>query len=211
MPGVAAEADRLQRIIENLLVLARVERGADFFEPRPVTLKAVLGEIVARESRLWPEVQIDLHVERGLPLVAADEEYLALILRNLLSNAAKYAGSVAKVEIRAEHAASDGTEGRDSISVRVLDNGPGINPAEAEQIFGLYYRAPNAKAVPGAGIGLFVCRGLVTAMSGRIWARPRPEGGAEFGFSVPVYAEAAVTAPTRAPVRSNARPAVASS
>jgi signal transduction histidine kinase len=211
MTGVAAEAERLQRIIENLLVLARVERGADFFEPRPVTLKAVLGEIVARESRLWPEVQIDLHVERGLPLVAADEEYLALILRNLLSNAAKYAGSVAKVEIRAEHAASDGTEGRDSISVRVLDNGPGINPAEAEQIFGLYYRAPNAKAVPGAGIGLFVCRGLVTAMSGRIWARPRPEGGAEFGFSVPVYAEAAVTAPTRAPVRSNARPAVASS
>jgi PAS domain S-box-containing protein len=209
MTGVAAEAERLQRIIENLLVLARVERGADFFEPRPVTLKAVLGEIVGRESRLWPDVQIDLHVERGLPLVAADEEYLTLILRTLLSNAAKYAGGGAKVEIRVEHAASDGSEGLDSISVRVLDNGPGISPAEAEQIFGLYYRAPNAKTVPGAGIGLFVCRGLVTAMGGRIWARPRPEGGAEFGFTVPVYAEAAVTAPKPALLR--ARPAVAGS
>ena len=194
MTSVAAEAERLQRIIENLLVLARVERGADFFDPRPVTLKAVLTEFVAHESRLWPDMQIKLTTSRGLPLVAADEEYLALILRNLLSNAAKYAGQGSTVEIVASHT-GDADDGSGEVSVRVLDNGPGISEAEADQLFGLYYRSADSAGAPGAGIGLFVCRGLVNAMSGRIWARPRPEGGAEFGFSLPVYAEQPMTVP----------------
>jgi K+-sensing histidine kinase KdpD len=187
MTSVAAEAERLQRIIENLLVLARVERGADFFDPRPVTLKAVLTEFVGHESRLWPDMHITLSVGRGLPLVAADEEYLALILRNLISNAAKYAGERSTVEIVASQAADDG--GAEEVTVQVFDNGPGIGEAEADQLFGLYYRSAEAKTAPGAGIGLFVCRGLVNAMGGRIWASRRPEGGAEFGFSLPVYAE----------------------
>jgi K+-sensing histidine kinase KdpD len=155
-------------------------------------------------------MEIKLHVERGLPLVAADEEYLALIVRNLLSNVAKYAGPASKVEIVAEHSPTDGSDGRDSVSVRILDNGPGITEAEADQLFSLYYRAPNAKAVSGAGIGLFVCRGLVTAMGGRIWARPRPAGGAEFGFSLPVYVDGAVAAPKRSTMRASAKSAVAS-
>ena len=195
MTSVAAEAERLQRIIENLLILARVERGADFFDARPVTLRAVLTEFVGHESRLWPDMNIKLTVGRGLPLVAADEEYLALILRNLLSNAAKYAGQRATVEIVASHS-GDPDDGTGEVMVRVLDDGPGISEAEADQLFGLYYRSPDATAVPGAGIGLFVCRGLVSAMGGRIWARPRPEGGAEFGFSLPVYAEQTMTVPT---------------
>jgi signal transduction histidine kinase len=202
MTSVAAEAERLQRIIENLLVLARVERGADFFDPRPVTLKAVLTEFVGHESRLWPEMHITLAVGRGLPLVAADEEYLALILRNLISNAAKYAGERSSVEIIASQTV-DGDDGAGDVTVRVLDNGPGIGEAEADQLFGLYYRSSEAAAAPGAGIGLFVCRGVVNAMGGRIWARPRPEGGAEFGFSLPVYSEPTmtVTRPAVVPAR----------
>jgi PAS domain S-box-containing protein len=194
MAGVAAEAERLQRIIENLLVLARVERGADFFDPRPVTLRAALGDIVNHESRFWPEMEIKLHVGRALPLAAADEEYLALILRNLLSNAAKYAGAAARVEVVAEQGATE-ADGHETVSVRVLDNGPGITEPESDQLFSLYYRSSSAGAAPGAGIGLFVCRGLVTAMGGSIWAKPRPEGGAEFGFSLPVYTEATIPAP----------------
>jgi two-component system, OmpR family, sensor histidine kinase KdpD len=139
-------------------------------------------------------MQIKLTTSRGLPLVAADEEYLALILRNLLSNAAKYAGQDSMVEIVASHT-GDADDGSGEVSVRVLDNGPGISEAEAEQLFGLYYRSADSSGAPGAGIGLFVCRGLVNAMSGRIWARPRPEGGAEFGFSLPVYAEQTVPVP----------------
>jgi signal transduction histidine kinase len=209
MIGVASEAERLQRIIENLLILARVERGADFFDARPVTLKAVLAEIVAHETPLWPELQIELNFERGLPLVAADEEYLTLILRNLISNAAKYAGEQANVQIFASHAGGDGTDGTGEVTVRVLDNGPGITEAESEQLFGLYYRSPTASAAPGAGIGLFVCRGLVDAMGGHIWAKRRPEGGAEFGFSLPVYAEQMTPVAKTVAMRAAPKPAAA--
>jgi K+-sensing histidine kinase KdpD len=71
------------------------------------------------------------------------------------------------------------------VEVRVLDEGAGIDPDEAGRLFDLYYRSPRtARTTAGAGIGLFVCRGLVTAMGGRVWASPRPDGGSEFGFSL---------------------------
>ena len=184
--GIAAESERLQRIIENLLVLARVERGADFFEPRPVAVKPVLSELVARERPLWPEMTIHLKVPPRLPLVSADEEYLSLILRNLLSNAAKYAGPSSTVEVEVRDA------GRE-IHFLVCDDGPGIRPEEAEQLFSLYFRSPSGSNAQGAGIGLFVCRGLVSAMNGRIWAGQRTQRGAEFGFALPVYEEVAET------------------
>jgi signal transduction histidine kinase len=70
----------------------------------------------------------------------------------------------------------------------VSHDGPGINKDEADKLFNLYFRAAQqATTAPGAGIGLFVCRELVAQMGGRIWAKARPEGGAEFGFSLPAY------------------------
>jgi len=70
----------------------------------------------------------------------------------------------------------------------VLDNGAGIPSEHADHLFDLYYRAPGAPdRAPGAGIGLFVCRHIVHALGGTIWARSRPEGGAEFGFELPIY------------------------
>ncbi|MDP8905789.1 MAG: ATP-binding protein [Chloroflexota bacterium] len=183
LASVAAESERLQRIIENLLVLARVERGADFFEPRPVALKPVLTDLLARERSLLADMALELHIPHRLPLVASDEEYLTLVMRNLLSNAAKYAGPRPRVDVVVERAGEE-------VNVLVGDDGPGPQAEDAEKLFSLYYRAPGSAAAPGAGIGLFVCRGLVTAMGGRIWARRRPEGGAEFGFSLPVYEDA---------------------
>ena len=69
----------------------------------------------------------------------------------------------------------------------VLDDGPGIEPDEAERLFDLFYRSPTTADDDGrAGIGLFVCARLVRAMGGRVWARPLPAGGAEFGFALRV-------------------------
>ena len=74
--------------------------------------------------------------------------------------------------------------------MRILDNGPGIQPDEADQLFELFYRSPRTAAkIGGAGIGLFVCARLVRAMGGRIWARARPDGGAEFGFALRIMKE----------------------
>ena len=181
--GVAAEAERLQRMIENLVAMARIERGGDFGGVRPVLLDRVVKQLVEREKALWPEVEIKLVSNGPVQMVAADEEYLAQIMRNLLSNAAKYSGSGSSVEVSLE-------DGEGEVLVHVRDNGPGIADEEADRLFGLYYRsAPQASAAPGAGIGLFVCRELVATMGGRIWAKALPDRGSEFGFSIPAYVD----------------------
>ncbi|MEO5703704.1 MAG: ATP-binding protein [Candidatus Limnocylindrales bacterium] len=181
--SVAAEAERLQRMIENLVAMARIERGGDVGDVRPVLLDRVIRQLVERERGLWPEVSIDVVSTGPVQMVSADEEYLAQIMRNLLSNAAKYSGAGARVEVSLE-------DGEGEVIVRVCDDGPGISEDDAERLFGLYYRsAGQAKAAPGAGIGLFVCRELVTTMGGRIWAKSREGRGAEFGFTVPAYVE----------------------
>jgi K+-sensing histidine kinase KdpD len=179
--SVAAESERLQRMIENLVAMARIERGAEYPGPRPVLVERIIKGLVERERALWPEVTIKLVSQGPVGMVAADEEYLAQIMRNLLSNAAKYGGAGSTVEVVL-------VDGPEEVQVLVRDNGPGINPDDADKLFNLYYRAaPQAASAPGAGIGLFVCHELVTTMGGRIWAKVRPEGGAEFGFSLPTY------------------------
>ena len=181
LTNVAAESERLQRMIENLVAMARVEQGADFGGPRPVLIERLLKQLVERERRLWPEVTIKLTVHGPVQMVAADEEYLAQIMRNLLSNAAKYSGSGATVEVVV-------MDGPDEVLVLVRDDGPGIASEDADKLFNLYYRAAQqASMAPGAGIGLFVCRELVSTMGGRIWAKALEQGGAEFGFSLPAY------------------------
>jgi PAS domain S-box-containing protein len=183
LADVADEADRLQRMIENLLVLARVERGGEVLEVAPVLVHRVLPSVVEREREHWPGMAISLLVDPGLPLVAGDEASLALLMRNLISNAGKYAGQDATVRVSVAKAASGG------VIVRVEDDGPGIDQAESAALFDLYYRSGNDSTAPGSGIGLFVCRQLILAMDGEIWARSREGGGAEFGFELPAWPE----------------------
>jgi PAS domain S-box-containing protein len=186
---VAGEADRLQRIIENLLILARVERGADVLEVSPVLLHRLIPSVISRERVQAGGSTISASVPSSLPLVAADEDSLSLVMRNLLSNAAKYAGPHANIEVTVT------VDGPTEVSVRVFDDGPGLDADEAASLFDLYYRSEATRAAPGSGIGLFVCRELVKAMGGRIWAQPRPEGGAEFGFTLPVWVDDPVAEP----------------
>ncbi|MEX2183859.1 MAG: ATP-binding protein, partial [Chloroflexota bacterium] len=188
---VAGEAERLQRMVENLLVLARVEQGADLADVSPVLLQRSVSAVAAREGTSWPAMDLQAQPFEDLPPVAADEASVSLILRNLISNAGKYAGPSATVRVLVE------PDGPDAVAVRVRDDGPGLDAGDQDQLFRLYFRSSAADAVPGSGIGLFVCRELVVAMGGRIWATAAPGGGAEFGFTLPVYTEAA-------PVESNA-------
>jgi signal transduction histidine kinase len=178
---IEAEADRLFRLVEDLLVLSRLERGSLSVGDEPVHLVRVLQRVVASETPRWPSTRFELPSERAGALVRGDETYVEQVVRNLLTNAAKYspAGSTVRVEL----------ERRDSeVTVRVLDEGGGVSDAEVERLFSLFYRSPTtAASAAGAGIGLFVCRRLVGAMGGRIWARGRPEGGSEFGFSLAIY------------------------
>jgi two-component system, OmpR family, sensor histidine kinase KdpD len=112
--------------------------------------------------------------------VAAEETYLEQVLRNLLSNAAKYGGDEIDVVVVSDE---------DVVRVTVTDRGPGFDPAETRRLFDIFYRSPDAaRRASGAGIGLFVSQQLVAAMGGRIWAANREGGGAEFGLELPIFA-----------------------
>jgi PAS domain S-box-containing protein len=180
---VAGEAERLERMVENLLILARVERGADVVDVSPVLLQRIVPAVVAREHGTWPTMDLSVDVPQYLPPVAGDEASIALVLRNLISNAGKYAGPNATVRVSAA------SEPSGQVSVHVLDDGPGIDPGEADSLFRLYFRSTSSTLAPGSGIGLFVCRELVSAMGGSAWARPGADGGAEFGFALPLYVD----------------------
>ena len=175
---VGAEADRLYRLVEDLIVLARAERGAAPTTMEPVSLDHLAERVVAAIRLRWPTVEFQfVSKSSGMP-VEGDETYLEQVLRNLLTNAAKYAESGRLVEIEIER-------GEQESIVRVLDRGPGIDPDEAERLFEIDYRSAKTRGLAqGSGIGLFVARWLVESMGGRIWARPRPGGGSEFAFSL---------------------------
>ena len=169
---VAGEAERLERMVENLLILARVERGADVVDVSPVLLHRIVPAVVARERGTWPLMDLVVEPLPHLSPVAGDEASIALVLRNLISNAGKYAGADAAVRVSVS-ADPDDPDG--PVSVRVRDDGPGIDPTESDALFSLYFRSASSAAAPGSGIGLFVCRELVAAMGGSSWARPGPD------------------------------------
>ena len=178
---VEAEADRLYRLTEDLLVLTRLERHDLELGREPILLKHLLGRVVASEQRRWPLVTFELRVEGRLATVMGEESYVEQVVRNLLGNAAKYSPTGAHVEVVAQDLDA-------GVAVRVLDRGPGIGGSDPAQLFALFYRAPGtASQASGAGIGLFVCDQLVQAMGGELWAQPRQGGGSEFGFSLARY------------------------
>jgi len=178
---IEAEAERLYRLTEDLLVLTRVERGGLELGAEPVLLRRVLQQVAASESAHWPGVRISLSAEVDLPLVVGDATYVEQLLRNFVSNAAKYSGGNGDIEITATATESE-------IEVRVLDSGPGLAGDEIQRVFDLFYRSPTtSKLASGAGIGLFVCAHLARAMGGRVWAANRPGGGSEFGFALRQY------------------------
>jgi signal transduction histidine kinase len=180
-----AEADRLRRLVEDLLVLSRAEAGQVEIAAEPVLLGRLLRGVVDNEAARWPDRRFALDVPADLPLVEGEPTYVEQVARNLLANAAKYSppGSEVRTVVEADGAG-------DIVVVRVLDDGIGIPPAHADRLFEIFYREPEAtRTAAGAGIGLFVSRQLVEAMGGRIVATSRPDGGSEFAFTLPVSVE----------------------
>ena len=180
LDDIRAEADRLYRLVENLLVLSRVERQGLQIDTEPVLLQRLVPRVIEAESSRWLDARFDTDLPAGLPPVSAEETYLEQILRNLLGNAAKYGGDGGVVVTAKDKGAA--------VEVTVSDRGPGFSDDERGRLFELFYRSPSlARTASGAGIGLFVCRQLINAMKGRMWATNAANGGAEFGFELPVF------------------------
>ncbi len=176
---IESEADRLQRIVENMLILARFDRTAAI-DTEPVDIARAVEAAVIGFRRRHLERMIETEIEPELPFADVQPTYLDLVLTNLLSNADKYSPPDVPVEVRVMR---EGAE----IKVRVLDRGSGVLPEEVEEIFSPFYRSTRTKSLAGGmGIGLAVCRRIMEAQGCRIWAALREGGGTEFGFSLPI-------------------------
>lgn len=178
LDDIVGEADRLHRLVEDLIILARAERGALTIGLEPVHLDQIAERVVSEMRTRWPALEFRVRSSGGRRAVEGDETSVEQVLRNLLSNAAKYGADGRTIEVAIDHVGPEST-------VRVLDQGPGIEPAEAHRLFEIDFRSSLTHGLAeGSGIGLFVARWLVEGMGGRIWAERRPEGGSEFGFAL---------------------------
>ena len=179
LSDIEEEADRLQRITEDLLVLSRAEHGLVEVRPEPVLLQREAAAIVADVARRFPTVRIDVDIPASLPPLSADPGALRQVLDNLLANAAKY-GDGSPIRLTA-------AEDADGVRVEVIDAGPGVPEGEHERLFELFYRSPaNERRASGTGIGLFVVDQLVEAMDGTVAAGPAEPHGLRVVVTLPV-------------------------
>jgi signal transduction histidine kinase len=162
---VAAEAERLYRTIEDLLVLARLDEPLDIGDS-PVLLQRFLPALVHSESARFPGIRIASRIPSDLPPVRGRQGYIEQVVRHLLASAARFTPIGSTIWVRAESKA-------DEVEVRVVDHGPPITRDEAARMFDLYSRTPRtAGDASGANLGMFVARRLVEAMGGRLGAAP---------------------------------------
>jgi two-component system sensor histidine kinase KdpD len=178
---ILAESDRLNRFIANLLDMTRLEAGAIAPARAPHDLAEVVGSALQRAGPLLEEHRVTIDLADDLPMVEIDPVLFEQVLFNLLDNAAKYSPEGSTVRIEARATAAGGT------AIRVLDEGEGIPPGEAERVFDRFHRIEKGDRVrAGTGLGLAVCRGFVEAMGGSIVAGNRPDRpGAVFTVTLP--------------------------
>jgi two-component system sensor histidine kinase KdpD len=177
---ILEEAERLNRLIRNLLDMTRLESGAVKVRKEWSPLEEVIGSALDRlETRLGGR-EVHVHLPTDLPLVPFDPVLVEQVLVNLLENAAKYSEGL--IAISAVHRQGE-------VEVEIADGGPGIPVGQEERVFEKFHRAVNERSPSGVGLGLTICRAIVVAHGGRIWVRNREAGGAAFCFTLPVVGQ----------------------
>jgi len=172
------ESDRLNRLVQNLLEMTRLEAGA--LVPRTAwhSVEEVVGAALGRFGKTLAERPVTTRIPADLPLVPMDDVLIEQVLVNVIDNAIKYTPPGTPVEVGAEDAGGE-------VIVAVADRGPGLPPGEERRIFEKFHRSDRPPSERGAGLGLAICEGIVRAHGGRIWAENRPGGGVAIRFSLP--------------------------
>ena len=181
---IHTEADRLNRLVDDLQELSRVEARAYELEIRPLDVFSLVRTVTKRlaSQAELKHVLLDIELAPDLPRVLADEDRAVQVLTNLVGNALQYTPENGKVTIFAKRIDHE-------VQISVRDTGTGIPPEHLPRIFDRFYRVDKSRsrrAGGGSGIGLTIARALVEAHGGRIWAESAGEGlGSTFRFTLP--------------------------
>jgi two-component system sensor histidine kinase KdpD len=178
LESIRDEADRLNRLVHNLLEMTRLESGALELRRDWHPLEEVIGAALGRLAKSLGAGRVTVSIPPDLPLVSIDDVLIEQVFVNLLDNAVKYTPPDSAIRIIV-------TATDKSVTAEVADHGPGLPKGEETRVFDKFYRAaPDGRR--GAGLGLAICRGVVLAHGGRIWAHNLPEGGVAFLFTLPL-------------------------
>jgi two-component system sensor histidine kinase KdpD len=176
LESIAAEAERLSRLVSNLLDMTRLESGVELRRDL-YPLEEIVGSALQRMEHQLDQRQVTTHLPDSLPLVSVDDVLLGQLVVNLLENATKYTPEGTPIEVAAEVV-------EDAIELEIRDRGPGFAPNEQRRIFEKFYRGrPDGR---GVGLGLAICLAIIQAHRGTIEAFNRTGGGAVFRIRLPL-------------------------
>ncbi|MBK9072221.1 MAG: sensor histidine kinase KdpD [Myxococcales bacterium] len=176
--AICDQADKMDRLISNLLNMTRLESGGLTLGREWVPLEELIGSALAQIESKLGDRPVNVHIDPKVPFVAVDPVLFEQVFVNLLENATKYAPGASPIEIAA-------TCADQQIIIEVMDRGIGLLPERAQDIFKKFQRGHHPD-VAGAGLGLAICRGIVEAHGGTIAAVPRDGGGTSFRIVLPV-------------------------
>jgi signal transduction histidine kinase len=176
---ISDETDRLSKLVNDLLDMSRIEAG----NLDVSRVECRLTELIDRAARMaHPSLdgRLDIVIPPDLPTIFVDAQRIEAVLRNLIENAAKYSEIGTPIRISSEVQSG-------KLIVRVSDEGPGIPAEHSEKVFESFYRAGDnlTQPAPGAGLGLAICKGFISAHGGEIWLEPTTKG-TRVAFSIPL-------------------------
>ncbi|MCZ4497314.1 MAG: hypothetical protein JWM25_1899, partial [Thermoleophilia bacterium] len=174
---IATETERLTGIVDDLLQVSSIDAGSVEVHVSDVLVSPLLKAAVGRARDRGTRRQVTIAGENGLS-VRADAEKLETVIANLVDNAARFTPEGG--EIRVDIASDD-----EHVRIDVQDSGAGISPAEQKRLFTKFYVSPDANGIAGSGLGLYISRGLVDAMGGRLWVSSQPGAGSTFTVELP--------------------------
>lgn len=177
---IAEEAEHLNHIIRNVLDMTRLESRAISIKKEWQSLEEIVGVVLNRLSEKLRDRQVEVTLPDDLPLVPFDPLLIEQILMNLFDNALKYTPPGTPLEISAMIRDNE-------VITELADRGPGLPQGSEEHIFEKFVRGSGPGG--GIGLGLTICRAIITAHGGRIWAENRSDGGAVFRFALPLEGE----------------------
>jgi len=180
---VIKESERLTRLINQVLDLAKIESGNAEWQTGEIDVAQVIDDAVSSVSQLFKDhaVALEIDVAAALPPVSADRDRLLQVLLNLLSNAEKFSARPdGRVRIRARRVGAE-------VRVDVTDNGGGITPEDQHVIFEKFRQAGDTltQKPAGSGLGLAISRQIIDHFGGRLWVTSPPGAGATFSFTLP--------------------------
>ncbi len=178
LENALAEAERLNRLVENLLQMTRLEAGTLRLTKKPYDIVEVATVVLDTIALRDPSRRIELLAANDLPMVPMDPHLVGQILMNLLDNALKYSPKDETVTVEIQHE-------RQALELAVSDRGVGVPADEVGRVFEKFFRGKGHRA-RGTGLGLSICEGLVSAHGGKIWLESGPNGETVFKFSLPL-------------------------